>query len=217
MITKINPHIARLMTFHPTMFAAMLANKKTVTRRMNCAYKPGDVIAAATGWRTYNSLDGVKPTEIDDDVKIARQSDSHDQFMRNHAMFGRGKLRPGRFLPRAWYHHCPLLRIVDVRQEPLQAITEADAILEGIEQDDECFIGLEGTPYGPRELRGTRFFNGLPQFDEGFEDGVEAFAALIDHIHKPGTWASNPLVWRIQFERFTPPTAEQSSVDRTKA
>jgi hypothetical protein len=165
------------MTFHPTMFAAMLANRKTVTRRMNCVYKPGDVVAAATGWRTYNGLDGVKPTVIDDDVKIAWQSDSHDQFMRNHAMFGRGKLRPGRFLPRAWYHHCPLLRIVDVRQEPLQAISYEDVLLEGFEP-------ASAVQYGKYQ-----------------QDTIEQFAALIDQLHGPGTWVSNPLVWRIQFER----------------
>jgi hypothetical protein len=210
-IIKINPHISRLMTFHPTMFTAMLANRKTVTRRMNCVYRPGDIVAAATGWSVDEMWDRYTPTSLANMGWPGSFKWSHERTDFS------GKLRPARFLPRAWYHHCPMLRIVDVRQEPLQAIAEADAILEGIEQDDECFIGLEGTPHGPRELRGTRFFNGLPQFDEGFEDGVEAFAALIDHIHKPGTWASNPLVWRIQFERFQPPTAEESSADRTKA
>jgi hypothetical protein len=185
MSTKINPHISRLMTFHPTMFSAMLANQKTVTRRMNCVYKPGDVVAAATGWRLHQMWDEYRPTFL-----VENASYCGDRIHWNtHDCLCEGKLRPARFLPRAWYHHCPLLRIVHVRQEPLQAIDEDDAILEGVQPTPD-------------------------QLKTCWVPHVDAFAQLIDQLHGPFTWERNPLVWRIQFEKFQPPTAEDSSVDR---
>lgn len=83
------------------------------------------------------------------------------------------------------------IRIIDVRAENLQAITDDDCLREGIikyTKDKTVYKydlddGFEMFPW--RDMKRT------PQ---------EAFAALIDKISGKGTWDSNPFVWRIEFE-----------------
>jgi hypothetical protein len=65
------------------------------------------------------------------------------------------------------------LEVVSVRPERLQAITEADAIAEGVQM------------VGPADLT-----------DRG------SFAKLWDSINGPGSWERNDWVWRIEFRRF---------------
>lgn len=102
-----------------------------------------------------------------------------------------------------WAHHkegtaCPSihmpkwaarlwLEVLDVRAEPLQAITEADAQAEGAELagDDEA---QDGAPDAPRAM--------------SYRAG---FAALWDSIngHREGcAWRDSPWVWRIEFRRI---------------
>lgn len=74
------------------------------------------------------------------------------------------------------------LRNLGVRVERLQEISDADALAEGIYQ----------LPDG-----GFKVARGWQEYDTA----VDAYAAYIDHINGAGTWATNPWVWAIKFEK----------------
>lgn len=76
------------------------------------------------------------------------------------------------------------LEITGIRVEPLQDITEKDAVAEGCRAD----YGLSpGTPYDPPEYVG--------------HSAVEDFAGLWESINGDGSWGENPFVWVVEFER----------------
>lgn len=89
------------------------------------------------------------------------------------------KFKPGIHMPRAASRIT--LFIVDVRVERLHAIDDADAIREGVMTTvGREVLGRERLPGWPRQL----------------------FGILWDEINgKRAAWASNPWVWRVQFER----------------
>ncbi|APP85455.1 hypothetical protein [Xanthomonas hortorum] len=90
------------------------------------------------------------------------------------------KWRPSIHMPRS---ACRLLlEITDVRVERLQAISEADAIAEGIERHDEDGITYYG-PYGHGDARP----------DQAFRDIWTSTG---------GDWDANPWVWVISFKRI---------------
>ena len=79
------------------------------------------------------------------------------------------------------------IRIINIRIERLQDISEKDCMKEGIWRDDN--VGLEGTTY---------WYHGLA--NSSFRTPQEAYASLIDSISGKGTWASNPYVFVYDFE-----------------
>jgi hypothetical protein len=89
--------------------------------------------------------------------------------------------RPSIHMPR-WASRITL-RITDVRVERLNSISEADARAEG-----------------------CRSFGPTPGGDHDVPTGgaVEAYQALWEHINGDGSWAANPWVWVVGFERVTP-------------
>lgn len=73
-------------------------------------------------------------------------------------------------------HH---IRIIDVRAERLQDISDEDCLREGV--SESLFLDhadRDGVPFSPRE----------------------AFAALIDKVCSAGTWERNPYVYVYSFE-----------------
>ena len=81
------------------------------------------------------------------------------------------------FMPRAASRIT--LRVTSVRVERVQAISEADAIAEGIEMFDNVDVGIVRNTFGPKA----------------------AFAIAWDQINsKRASWASNPWVWAVAFE-----------------
>lgn len=84
------------------------------------------------------------------------------------------KWRPSIFMPR-WASRTTL-EITGVRVEHLQAISEADAMAEGVEP-------LLVPPDG----------GGAPH--------VEGYRALWESIHGVGSWDANPWVWVVEFRR----------------
>ncbi len=99
---------------------------------------------------------------------------------RNTAIDGRArdrKWRPAIFMPR-WASRLTLA-VVSVRVERLQAITEEDAIAEGVDPAPFCKAGRPGD-----QLH------------------VEAYEDLWDTLNaKRAPWSSNPWVWRVEFRR----------------
>jgi hypothetical protein len=83
-----------------------------------------------------------------------------------------------------------LIKITGVRAERLQDISDEDCIREGIETYN-CYY----EDYISTELCSYR--NGI---EDGFELPQDAYAALIDSIHKKGVWNSNPFVWCYDFK-----------------
>ena len=79
------------------------------------------------------------------------------------------------------------LEITEVCVQPLQEISEEDAIAEGI-----YLLECEGGGY--KSARGG----------QEFDTAVEAFYDLWNSINGPGSWGQNPYVWPISFRRIKP-------------
>ena len=78
------------------------------------------------------------------------------------------------------------LGIVSVRVERLNEISEADAMMEGIESRAEYFRN-----YGLPESEGG-----------GFNCPSNSFRSLWESINGPCSWAENPWVWVVEFRRL---------------
>ena len=91
-------------------------------------------------------------------------------------MFVRADLMP---------HH---IRIVKIKLETLQGITDEDCIKEGI----TSWICQRKRHYGFFDEVNDKF---IPK-----STPREAFATLMDKISGKGTWESNPLVWVYEFD-----------------
>jgi hypothetical protein len=91
-----------------------------------------------------------------------------------------GKVRPGIFLPKRFSRDT--LEVISARPERLHAITEADAIAEGVDLTDE----LTGCS---EDLNGSY---------------VKAYSILWEIINGGGAWAKNFWVWRVEFRRLMP-------------
>lgn len=102
-----------------------------------------------------------------------------------------GAWRPSIFMPR-WASRLTL-EILSVRVERLQAITEADAIAEGIE--------LVSGDYNRQDFSGCwRDYGGRREY---WNSPIDSFHSAWDLINgKRATWDSNPWVWRIEFKRL---------------
>lgn len=84
--------------------------------------------------------------------------------------------RPSIFMPRKWSRIT--LKIVSVRVERLNDISEGDALAEGVEI--------------------------ITSVDHGSTNPVAAYQRLWGSINGPGSWALNPWVWAIEFRRVKP-------------
>jgi hypothetical protein len=80
-----------------------------------------------------------------------------------------------------------LLEVTDVRVERLQAISEADAIAEGVDGPMCAAISTSS-----------------PWVNVVAPCAVHTYAALWDSINGPGAWLANPWVWAITFRRLEP-------------
>jgi len=82
-------------------------------------------------------------------------------------------------------------RVISIRVERLQSISEEDAFAEGIDTEmDETYLAAEHY-----QLGGSPVLGGCP--------AVCAYAALWERINGPGSWEANPWVWRIETENLT--------------
>ena len=190
---------ARPIPFRAPMVRAILEGRKTMTRRVlkprkgltfgdligdgervpggyRCTrdqveqppYACGDTLWVREAWRTWAQFDHLPPRDIPPGSGVQYLADDPVSPWDS-------RYRHARFMPR-WASRIDL-RVIAVRVERLQEISERDALREGL------------------------------TFPHGMEWGChprEAFAALWNHIHGPDAWDENPWVAAIAFERMKP-------------
>lgn len=127
-------------------------------------YKIGEVVAVA---QSYNSLydDTYNPVLFPAGAGW------------NNKMFVKPELMPHR------------IRIIGIKCERLQDISDADCLKEGINASNSHEIGY-GIPW-VYEFAGSKMVYYTPR---------EAFASLIDKVSGRGTWQRNPWVVAYEFE-----------------
>lgn len=127
-----------------------------------------------------------EPIEID--YKAGHSKDSMQWRLMDD--IGTRRWKPSIHMPRRASRI--LLEITGVRVERLNEISSADAMSEGCEKDiadGESLYWFDGL--GIDKESGRRF-----AYDE-----QEAFSWLWESINGPGSWAANPWVWVIDFQR----------------
>lgn len=169
---------------------AVIEKRKTVTRRLvkpiidgvdqvgwkKCDYKVGEIVAIAQSYKDCGEFDVYEAPK--------------DTAGWKNKMFVKAELMPRK------------IRILDVRAEKLQAITDEDCLREGVrlyeENSDKYFVrGLNENKLSPCAISQRV---GIVYEPILFSSPREAYACLIDKISGKGTWNSNPFVWRIEFE-----------------
>lgn len=136
-----------------------------------CRYKVGEVVAVA---QSYEQV--YRQGNMDADDAIIRGL-KYDPGMYNK-MYVRAALMPHQ------------IRIIRIRCERLQDISDEDCFREGI--SESWYESTDTTTYGyADEKKGTAV---------EFDTPRKAFAALIDKVSGRGTWASNPWVVVYEFE-----------------
>jgi hypothetical protein len=171
---------------------------------------PGDELWVRETWRTAKSLDDLSPSAIADRCQdagyrlpwapLAYEADGHrNSYWKGFEFNGDaqpGKTRVSIHMPQ-WASRITL-RLTSVRVERLHAISQADALAEGI------------TTVRTREWDLKHFGAWRKEFDEACQAGITpplgpdprtAYRALWEEIHGPGSWDLNPLVWVEEFTR----------------
>ena len=141
-----------------------------------CPYgQPGDGLWVREHWRAPASCDHLPPRSICDSEPL--------QFIADEttgAEAGFGKARRAFHMPR-WASRITL-EIVSVRVERLQAISEADALAEGVAGEQEA--AEAGLSWHDKPRRAFRF--------------------LWQSINGADSWDANPWVWVVEFKRVEP-------------
>lgn len=150
-------------------------------------YAVGDVLWVRETFRAFDDGDVFYKADFQDRHIPIHADDEPDDWRWQSPMF------MPRWAARLW------LRVTDVRVERVQEISEADAIAEG------C------NPYMPGE--GIIEPPDHPDTYQYRPDYRQGFSVLWDSINaKRGfSWASNPWVWAISFERTDAPESEKGN------
>lgn len=152
-------------------------------QRIACPYGvPGDTLWVKETHRFDCAYDHLKPSRMPSSAAVFYSADDGkvgDGFP--------GRTRVSLHMQRRFSRIT--LRITDVRAERLNEISADDA-------DAECF----GGDY-PENVLPELF----PRRDDGWGhlSLPECYARLWEHINGPGSWALNPWVWAINFERVS--------------
>jgi hypothetical protein len=200
--------VERTVTFSAPMVLALLQGRKTQTRRLATSplrrCEVGDRLIVREHWKTMAMHDDRSPTALgtmwrksaypskeracpvlylaDGTCRGAWPEERRDGWKP-------GKHRQAMHMPK-WASRMSLL-ITGVRIEPLQAISEADAVAEGIER-----VGS-----------GWRWYDGDGSGSVAWPD--RSYRSLWDTLHAPPhAWADNPDVLVLTFEVH--PTPVQS-------
>lgn len=123
-----------------------------------------------------------------------------------------GPWKPSLFMPRAASRIT--LQITEIRVERLNDISEADAIAEGIEhlftekeieQNPELSLSKNSWKnylwHGRSGVKRRLIENWEYQYS-GYKDAKGSYASLWESINGEGSWALNPYVWVIKFDKL---------------
>lgn len=167
----------RGVLFQPDMVRAVLRseNPKRQTRRLHRLGEVGDVLWGREAYRLLAAHNAIPPRDVPPGSFVHYEADVPSAIdLLHQGSEPLGKLRPGMFMCR-WMSRIDL-KLVSVEEEPLNLITEADAIAEGAEP---AIVG--------EDLAHKRYRAG--------------FMALWERINGAGSWHANPTVFRHVFER----------------
>jgi hypothetical protein len=177
----------RPIIFSAPMVRALLAGTKTQTRRLATSplrrVEAGDRLYVREHWRGRARMDAYAPREFTmDRSRIAYLADGKPV----DCPLGEwkwGKHRQGMHMPR-WASRLTLV-VVDTVIEPLETISERDALAEGLERKDDWLPMYRGSDALPWRA----------------EFPVDAYRDLWDSLH-PGEgqrWQDNPDVVALTF------------------
>ncbi len=194
--------------FNGAMVRAILEDRKTQTRRLvtprnslwdrmlgwlswtngaitveSSRVKPGDLLWVRETWRTLQNYDDMKPSALSYGAPFQWKADESANCAIDPVRLGRW--RPSILMPRKF---CRLeLRVKGVRVERIQDISEADAIAEGIQENEngsyDCWLA------------------DIQAHCDCEDNPVDVFRQLWDSINKKNPWEKNPYVWVYEFER----------------
>jgi len=193
----------RQILFSAPMVRAILDGSKTQTRRIvktgkwehenseygvsfgNCPYgEPGDRLWVRETWNKFDAWEGYFYAADDHPFGIG-EADDPDHIEQHDIRW-----KPSIHMPRAASRIT--LEVTGVRVERLQDISEADARAEGVEP---VVVGEGWRRYcdsGSEEV-------GVPPC----ADARHSFQSLWEQINGAGSWAANPWVWVVEFQRAT--------------
>ena len=178
------------MLFSAPMIRALLDGRKTQTRRLKFNGAVGDLIWVRETWAASHAVDAFPPREIPHLERI------HYAATANlGAPVGLGGLltRVAIHMPR-WMSRIQL-RVTAVRSEPLESISESDAMAEGAKRFDDI-------PDPNIYRRGSRWSMETPATtDECLHTARFAFGNFWKKINGEDSWYENPTVFVIEFER----------------
>lgn len=145
--------------------------------------RPGDLIYVKEPWAVHEKYDGCMPSQIPPgllDLHYLADGPVPKELG--------GRYRHARFMMR--YFARLWLRVVSVRAERLQEISEEDARAEGLFE----WLNAADIPH-----------YGIEVGDVWERDPRKTFKRLWDSTYGPGAWDRNPWVWRIEFDRSEKP------------
>lgn len=195
----------RPILFSGSMISALLAGRKTQTRRLVnhneviCRYGvPGDVLWVREAFWNHNGTLNA-PGSRDRSLIEYRATPWERECDEDPVGSECGGWKPSIHMPR-WA--CRLrLRITDARCEHLQDISKKDALAEGIRPWTKDGALLKYWPVDAAELPSFRdplyiAWKDMPKCP------VEAFRGLWEVIHGKGSWDANPWLWCLTVERI---------------
>lgn len=178
----------RPILFSAPMVRAILEGRKSQTRRLAnrraAIVHPGDRLWVRESWRAAEAHDRLPPRDIERESAVVYYE--ADQLK---SAWELGKLRPGIHMPR-WASRLTL-EVEAVRIEPLQAISEADAIAEGVH-----LIAAWNTEGPNFYMIKTSAIGSINQ-----PTARETFSLFWQHLNGEESWAANPEVVVITFRR----------------
>lgn len=183
----------RPIIFSGPMVHALLDGRKTQTRRLATSplrrCEPGDrlYVRESGNWSTAKSV------IHGGSIGFLWYAADHDGAA---SEFFDSKNRPAIHMPR-WASRLTL-HVEAVRIEPLQAISEADAIAEGVELTETC------CPPGP-------LYRDYLNDDGEFGRAVWSYESLWKALHGADSWDANPDVLVLTFR------VERGNIDRSAA
>jgi hypothetical protein len=185
----------RGIIFSKPMVLALQAGIKTQSRRKlkfqpdhsgdlpplsSCPYgQPGDRLWVREAWRTLREYDDRPPGKMPHTAPLRYEADGQC----HGSQFEPGRLRQGLFMPR-WASRMEL-EIRNIRLQPLQDITDQEAVAEGVRVIRN---GVKEDDYLADEE------------DEDLLGAVDLYRAVWESLHGVGSWDANPWVWVMEFQ-----------------